>query len=763
MISRYKKCILDGSVRVVEGIIARKHITLEVQREYEQLTQLYELLARHEMSMEDDSLFTIFILSDGTVRVHADQMVTLKEQCDLVHGALRWDCTFLTVHNVIDARPASCTTFRQILQWLERDKPLVLSFQSLPPGLDRLLTDADFMGCPLVTDRVRAFLTDMVLNGELPATMWWSSIPVVWAHICTYMIPPPALEVVFNVKLQTMFDQALTRDTDECLQQCKSAWLRSTPVLHLGMLLSLCNSPIARKAAILEMFHLIPKLALDVLLSKPQHHDLAMECLQLYPQVLWGSDATSPPFLKTALTTGCATANMVQKLLSAGCSPWAPMDTLPHCLPLVVDMDVVKALLLAASDVYNSDASLDIDIELYQLADAGAKYPHTWELLTQFYDRLRNVSSQQRSSLHVHFAVECLIALNAVNNQVITVVLGTLSPAECNEVLNSLMGSYLHTSEDMMDLASELMHYLQQRADMACACTNARHMLGVVMRQNRLQHLDRDDLEACMYLAKDINAQALKYAAVHGTMRVLYTVLGKFKPSTASISAAIMHAIKLVPCTHTDAWRIKALLEKGQSLLAFTAKAPKGLLYRLLLYDKHCILTQVICRTFFEDKELSRVGMPLTAIPNLAPIIGGGCMAYRTAHRYARLVIGNTAAAATLMCRLGGVQSSNEWLIKLCVRRGAVLDDGMLREAIQTQDVDIAQYIATEGKLCVTPDTFCLTLHRPEQLPMADMLYCMGGGKQLLESEVVQAHFKHHDDPFIPYLFNTFLLRQQAQ
>ena len=84
MISRYKKCILDGSVRVVEGIIARKHITLEVQREYEQLTQLYELLARHEMSMEDDSLFTIFILSDGTVRVHADQMVTLKEQCDLV-------------------------------------------------------------------------------------------------------------------------------------------------------------------------------------------------------------------------------------------------------------------------------------------------------------------------------------------------------------------------------------------------------------------------------------------------------------------------------------------------------------------------------------------------------------------------------------------------------------------------------------------------------------------------------------------------------
>lgn len=286
MISLYNRCIRDCSIKLVDGIIAQTHIKLELQKNVTQLTQLYELLAQHEMSMEDDSMFTTFLLSDGTVRVHADQMVALTEHCELVHGALRWDCTFLTSHTVIDARPASCSTFRQLLRWLERDVPLVPSFDTLPPGLDRLLADADFLGCVLVMNRVRAYLTDMVLNAELPVTMWWSSVPVVWTHICTAMIPPPALEPVFTVKLQTMFDQALTRDTHECLQLCKSPWLRSTPALHLGMLISLCNSPIARKAAIQELFHLIPKLALDVLFSKPQHHDLAMECLQLYPRVL---------------------------------------------------------------------------------------------------------------------------------------------------------------------------------------------------------------------------------------------------------------------------------------------------------------------------------------------------------------------------------------------------------------------------------------------------------------------------------------------
>ena len=763
MISHYKKCILDCSVKVVDGIIAQKHLALELHRNYEQLTHFYELLARHEMSMEDDSMFTSFILCDGIVRVHAEHMPLVTDNCELVQGTMRWGRTNMVNTHVIDARPVGCSTFKQILQWLDHGTPPLLpSFSTLPKHLERVLTDADFLGCVLVITRVRAYLTDIVLNADLPLGTWWSSVPVVWSHICKAMLPPPALELVFNEKLHTMFMQALVRDTDECLELCKSPWLRSTSSLHLSMFIAACDSPIARTDVLRELCQLIPKLALDILLARPERHDLAMECLSSY-------HGPTGPFLKTALSSGCATVPMVQQLLLTGCDPWKPMDTLSHCIPLITEVGVVKELLAAASNAYNLNTGLDVEIELYHMSDMAAQFPHTWDFIMGFFDNMRRLSSDQRSSLRIHFAFECLTALNAINAQLVDVVLSALTPAECNEVLNSLLSSFIHTSEDRMDLASELMHYMQQHRDMAGVCTNTKNMLMVAMRENRIKHPERDDLDTCMYLAKDMDAQALKYAATHGTMRMLYTVLAKFQPSTACLSAAVMHVIKTVPCTYANAWRIKALLEtsfqtKGQGLLSFTAKAPKSLMYRLLVYDKHCLLTEAMCRAFHSDKELYTVGMPVSAIHGLAPVIGGlngGCMAYRTAHRYARLIMGRNPAAATLMCKLGGVQSSNIWLIKLCVSRGAVLDDGMLREAIRAQDVDVAEYIVKEGKLCVSPQTFCLSLLRPDQLPMADMLQTHGN--QLLESESVKAHFKHHDDPFIPYLFHTFLLRQQAQ
>lgn len=772
----YKNKIRLCSLGILHAIADMTRIKDRIDADTCKLGSLYEAMERHNMSMEDDSLYTQFIASDGTLRLHANDLEYFTEHCDIVRGALNWANTFNPAlrTSVISVWPASVRSLRFMLELLKTTGygriPLSVPLDEVSK-LHRVLIDADFMGCPAVVTQVRACLKHLVLTSNLPDHMWWSDIPVLWTHMCTVLVPSPIESEIFGDKLQTIFDQALVRDTDECLQLCKSPWLRSTPSFHLDLFMSACDSPLQRPSIIRELFPLIPKLALDVLFSKPAHHDLAKELLPTYSFTASEEDG-GLVFLKTALSTGAATVPLVHALLSAGCSPWVPENTLVHCIPVLAH-DVACAVFEAAAENSGVDSVDTTELELYHCADIGARQPHLWQPLLQLFTDIKCLTRSQRSSIRIHFANECLGFLRTVNALVIDGVLSALTPEECNAVFSSIMAGNSFVSGAsfllpttinnlILDVASEFMQYMhEQRQDMAGTCTHAKQMLQVSMRANRLLHPDRDDLGACLHLAtRPLSLSALKYAASHCTMRTLYVVLSTFKPSSAHVSAAAMHVMKMAACTYQDAWRMTALLQASSGVLSHTAKARKSLFYRLLVYDEFNILTDSICRAFYRDKQLYDRGMPPAAIELLAPIIGGlngGCMPLRVAHRYCRLIIGHNDLSAYTMCKLGGVPSSSEWLVRLCIRRGAQLDDGMLRAAVLAADVDIAEYIIREGGLTISPETFCLALKSVDQLPMADMLHSFYS--ELLHSPVVQTHF-NTQDTFIPYVFTTFLLRK---